>query len=844
MRSGAAINTLDLAREYLTTKAIGATTGAADEVTAASRFVNALFAPETLARATVGGSATPFSIGNIALQTNLLDLIETHGGSEGAQFLNRLQSGSHIAQTDTILTNYMMQFIQTGKLDLPTPGAPRGGMSDAVSAARRSIEKSSAITPTTNIANVQHMSDAVFQYKMSDEGLKGIVTKADKSLVTRKGKPLYNYASSAEASIISYSEEHGGFVARWMSANGKQRIARLDQDSTKQFIRDQMSLARNAPAGSDVSGILDSGISYIEASRADRILANSRAVQHISSSVDPDAMIRGLGATFDRTGKMIARTGAQITSEDAFIDALAATREHLGYSYYHERPDILSRKGMTRFMAGANEIIGSEASTSYVKKLAAGGISAAFDDPMLRRSFVEMANITSSVPYMQGASDQATGFGAKLVRESLSRKGGAALTEAEIADRVSNFNSNVGQKLGNYLSELGVSFGQTQKSTLLYGANAQISRPIIASDILRNIEVEIEGRKMKFLGEEFLSDYSRNKFALSVVEQDEGEKLVNIVFGDITRQNQVISEDLAEQLSSGIVDELTKRTENIASAKHAFEEGIFSSENEAKEVIAKLRGGAEGVQQLRSELKTALMERGLGTGSISGREAQGTAALMAEKGSGIANDVVAFQNGMQFSMAEYGDDFVALEGRISEEVLATVERSNPALAATIRKTGVNSRNYKMLQEALMRSNEDASFGKRIIRSFGKKRLDNGILGTRLLGNRDLRDEAIRAAYSKHKGKVGLGVLAVGALSAGYYIAKKHREKDLYNETVKQQSYEPGRNVVESNDSISQSMNLNSTRRDPLVTAGVVGNLDRNKVGHTQMGPNKYSHLYG
>ena len=31
--------------------------------------------------------------------------------------------------------------------------------------------------------------------------------------------------------------------------------------------------------------------------------------------------------------------------------------------------------------------------------------------------------------------------------------------------------------------------------------------------------------------------------------------------------------------------------------------------------------------------------------------------------------------------------------------------------------------------------------------------------------------------------------------------------------------------------------------DPLATAGVVGNLDRRKIGHTNMGPNKYEHLY-
>jgi hypothetical protein len=35
----------------------------------------------------------------------------------------------------------------------------------------------------------------------------------------------------------------------------------------------------------------------------------------------------------------------------------------------------------------------------------------------------------------------------------------------------------------------------------------------------------------------------------------------------------------------------------------------------------------------------------------------------------------------------------------------------------------------------------------------------------------------------------------------------------------------------------------SVTGDPLATAGVVGNLDRNKIGHTNMGPNKYDYLY-
>ena len=51
-------------------------------------------------------------------------------------------------------------------------------------------------------------------------------------------------------------------------------------------------------------------------------------------------------------------------------------------------------------------------------------------------------------------------------------------------------------------------------------------------------------------------------------------------------------------------------------------------------------------------------------------------------------------------------------------------------------------------------------------------------------------------------------------------------------------------VQEANSGIQQDNQQTSARRDPLVTAGVVGNLDRNKIGHTGMGPNKYNHLYG
>jgi hypothetical protein len=98
--------------------------------------------------------------------------------------------------------------------------------------------------------------------------------------------------------------------------------------------------------------------------------------------------------------------------------------------------------------------------------------------------------------------------------------------------------------------------------------------------------------------------------------------------------------------------------------------------------------------------------------------------------------------------------------------------------------------------------------------------------------------------AKIKPKLALGTIAVGAASAGYYLAKKQRLNKMYDQTMQQQPYEDQGMIQQANSSIQQDNQQTSARRDPLVTAGVVGNLDRNKIGHTGMGPNKYNHLYG
>ena len=98
-------------------------------------------------------------------------------------------------------------------------------------------------------------------------------------------------------------------------------------------------------------------------------------------------------------------------------------------------------------------------------------------------------------------------------------------------------------------------------------------------------------------------------------------------------------------------------------------------------------------------------------------------------------------------------------------------------------------------------------------------------------------------YIAHKKKIGAGGLGLVAAGAAYYISKRYRENRLYEETIRSQ---PSQGVIQGegvSDQYELQASISSFRRDPLVTAGVVGNLDRNKINHFRMGNDKYNHLY-
>lgn len=108
------------------------------------------------------------------------------------------------------------------------------------------------------------------------------------------------------------------------------------------------------------------------------------------------------------------------------------------------------------------------------------------------------------------------------------------------------------------------------------------------------------------------------------------------------------------------------------------------------------------------------------------------------------------------------------------------------------------------------------------------------------------DAAIKAGrqfVKNYKTGIYLAGLAAATAVIGKKALDKREENQLYDRTMDTMPAESGDRPYGIQDAMFARKTA-SRRKDPLVTAGVVGNLDRNKVGHTSMGPDKNNHLFG
>jgi hypothetical protein len=834
IKRGEVINTLDLLRGSQMQQALESARAAgltgADADRFAEKLIGTVFSEKSLGKMGFANVA-PASIENALLSSNLIDLIEADG-TEGADLVKRLAAGkTHESITDAKITGYILRFVQNGDLRWGSPST-----SPNANKAALAVMKSSAYVSTTSYSDVQEMTGAALRYSQTDEGM--------------RGARIYD---DARGEIISYNKNKKQWTGRRLGLDGS-TIENIIPDSVAE---PKVKAAIEASRLGNDSELFNFNFGFLQASRAEQVLDNVGVIaSNISATV-------GSGAGRVRATASGLLAGGDTALDDAFIRALGSTQEEIGFNFYYDSHTLPS--AMRQAMNEPFEVTSAAQKAAYVQRLAEGGIANSLLDPTIRRSAVEFARITSQVPYLNKNIDATGAVRRKITKKFEAEVAAGAMQQdqldelislsdedfnAKYATAISTYNTNAAQ-VSRAAAELGGGFLQTQKSVQIFNRTGGISVIAIPEQIASQINVTVGGRQIGLSSDEFLKDRSLNRFRVSIAET-ENAKYANIVMGDHMADTK-IERKMAQEISEQYL-QILKDTIESTDEVDLLESGMFVSSEQVKEVRAAL-STKESMDQMASDIADSISERGFIRATIGGDVgtaeydvASALQTMVREKGEGIANDTKALSEGFEFEMTKVGKYSTELQIRVSDAEIGMIRTANPAVADFIEGTGASPSMAETVSEqraALMeRADADRAFAQRVIREdqirSGTKR---GVIST-LLGRSADRDAELVAKYRRLKPKIGYGALAVGVLGAGYYINKKRKENNLYDETVEQQPYEKTGFVSQQNDGFVQINSPISSRRDPLTTAGVVGTLDRNKVGHTQMGPNKYNHLYG
>ena len=760
------VDTLESTRMYLQEKArvlSEEVVGTVDEQSQA--FIKALMAPETRAKIAIGGSSSYADVGNIALNTNLFELIEKEGQAQ--TLFDQIGRGSHVAETDTRLQSYIGKYVASGELEIVTDIGKRSKFGVF---ARNVIAKSSAVTGTTNIADVSHLNETVFNYIY--ENTAGTTVRATAGEIG-----LTNTAADLEG-ILSYSKDTGGYlfsaadeqfdVANSVARSHIQGILKRAKDieSTGGGTNDVMTFAsggsRTYLRNLENEKIISTGVSFGTNSRMLEIAGLSAGT---GTSLSADALTQTLGMTYSELGRGIS------------------TKDQIRTVFGRRPIDSVFQHGIADYTEATSQKIAKafgEIGDKYAGVL----------DMQSKAFSTDMANATADVGVNAYEAAMAAGVDSKLLAHTVNPR---------------------------LLGEFGFSYFQSQKRLRMFdiGKETHIasSRIMVPQEILREAmsQVGLGDTKMK-IGLSKAFDVGEDKAARinavwhlgEQINKDEAKSLAEKLL-DLTSDEDEIKKILT--VSGGKID--TQMREDIAVAKIIKDSGD--------------RG------QTIENLTDMIMNRGIVVGYNEGEAARKITDVLNVTGKLTETDVdmteraVIHESGLvgHFKAGPFVDEkAVLIAGKMAEY----------EAASEVGASGIS--------KALEAQGEVAN----VIENSPRLKTK---LGTVIAGAKTGTGEnKALSFYMGHKGKIATGAGLVAGAFLGYYTYQQHRKNELYNETMDAQPTQRGTSVDQYNSSANSNAYTQMRYSDPLSTAGIVGNLDRMKIGHTQMGNNKYNHLYG
>ena len=791
--AGAAIDVLGLVREHLANQTAATISSATVSVEQkAAIATQGLMSPQALHRTRVAGEAVSInSLENIIESTNFTKLL-AEGTADERELLEILgtSQAAHTSVVDTRVTGAVLRNLKQITRNDSMDGVDLTGLSPEsallVKRAIRNIPASRAITMTTNLADVRTLTSSVFDNLMETNALRGVELD-----IADFGTEFADPALSGLSGTIKFDPKARSF----------------------RLFSGPEALPQDLPAGFDAPAYIKRVLQRERALPASAILPNAQA-QVISTGISPiragniemtNALIRGTTAVplIDAVTPVI-----NDANEAQFIAGMTATRTNIGYP---NMPDTgLIDTSITGLMRGRLDAIGLDVGQAYIKSVYDAGIGSASINPEIRSAFVTLSELSSA----QGARNK------PLIAQAL----GVAVDDA----RVSILSDRLSDTM-KFFGDTGIFHAGTQKRLV---ANESVL--LLPSSVLPKIQtLNARGQRVSMLDESVIGLKSHSvRLSVATRRIEELNPTVNLVLGgEVVRGTGALEKRRALVEAESIFDTLSEQFKTIKTPKAMVEAGLAETEDQALGLLVQF--GEEQRKTTIESLSQTIQRSGIGFGSILPEEgSQSIADVINTVAEGVDSDTVASQKGFQYSIANISEEGVTLAPRVSDDALREARRLGTSVGEDLVTRSTATSQLGLLQAGIRRANEEPKF------------LDR--LKTAYEGAGSGRNQDLLERLKVIKPRVYKSVGAVAALSAGYYLATRKAKQDPLNEVMEQQPLEQeGPMSISDFNRVDQAMaRQTSSRRDPLVTAGVVGNLDRNKIGHTQMGANKYNHLYG
>ena len=765
----------------------------------------------------------------IATNTNLFELMEQDVNAR--KLFESMEKGSHIAEVDNILTAYVDTYIDEGKLSiwpltqqqgLSGPGYEKTAVGEFL---RNVVIRSKAVTATTNIIDPSNLS--------------GYLT--DRVLGASDADALGALRGTTVRVIGDDSQMETSLRSLGLDDSYKKGVINVGSDGRIYASKLGAEIGDNLTVASDALDDQEAGLRFIQRtirdakdSRSPKIVARTATGQVLSDNLALQS-IESLGVSYG-TNQAIDDLGV-ITNKVPGLGRYspAISSSNIGKA---AQADILE-EGLTAVYRtlGTPENIPKGISPRNTGREAApvlrGGM-AAYNTDDIAQMATSLRDIGDPFYFLDARSRYAGSYLAGLTANQASNMYMEASPDAQKSSILGLFNPK--RKELGLIEGLGVVMGkQVEKDYVrIVGENPIEGRtvPVLSADAF-DIISENAGVDLSKLNERKFStavDFEGNKFVnVKTIINDvaESEKLAKEIVETFTDESKVAA--LAKRL--GYDDADIKLGSSLGYDRvNAKSNALFE---QFKKMSAAVEADGANKDLLARRIADNISELGVVTERLGKSDEiyDATISLMETMGLNPRNDTEGLTARRVFGVeggsgyVVYDQDAISRAGLTDQldEATETAEAGYERLAKNIRRLSDTDLLNDVSREAgysrtgkVAQSLQNAADS---IKSFMKPVIEATPGGSKTLA-----------------GVAGAAVLGLMAYNSS-------RQNEIYNQTVEKQPYEPTNYIRSENESLAYLSPTPSSRRDPLSTAGVVGNLDRNKINHTRMGNNKYDHLF-